>query len=252
MENLVPYPPDGLVVALQYWAGDEAPAMRLARLLAAIEPRYRSDVTLAFCRRFDCEVTALAEETFWACARSFRVMNLLSHVEAKGHPDGCNGLMQGTAMGLSGLRQLGKLEAGSVFLIEADGVPACHDWIDRLQLEHQQALLSGRRVTGAYTEGPVPRLPHINGSLVAHLSLFQDRPSLLSTPLGHAWDLFHAPVLLGEALRTPLIKNVYGSRGWTPGVLAAMANETAWLANVKDDSAIAWAESELPRRARAA
>ena len=44
-------------LALQYHAGDESSALRLARLLADIEPKKRTDVTLALVRRHDCELS---------------------------------------------------------------------------------------------------------------------------------------------------------------------------------------------------
>jgi len=246
-ENWVPYPPLGLVVAIQYWREDEAPALRLARLLADIEPARREDVTIAFCRRFDTERSELLAETFGYCAAKFRVQILRSEREGTGHPDGCFGLWAGTMDQLAEQWSDGRTEACSVFTVEADGVPLCTDWLDRLRYEHGRALRVGKRVTGAFTEGggEAARLPHINGSLIAHLSLWPDRPSLHRTPAGQAWDVFHAPALLAEAQPTPLIKNVYGARAWAPETLKAMAKETAWLSSCKDVSAFEWAEQTL-------
>ena len=122
---------------------------------------------------------------------------------------------------------------------------ARRDWINLLKVRHQQDILSGRRVTGPWMDQPVP---HFNGSLMMHLSTWIDLPSLHSTPPAQAWDMFHAAALMSQGAPTHLVKNIYGSTQWTPGALAAVAHETAWLANTKDGSAIAWAEQTLLRQ----
>lgn len=240
--NYVDLPPAGLVLALQYWEGDEVQAMRLARLLADIEPARRDDVTLALCRRYDIPQSALWWQTFLHCGRKFGVVDLVSRREGTGHPHGCNELAAGILDQLADAWAAGNVPRHSVFLMEADGVPLRADWIERLGAEHEVTLAAGKRVTGCMTALP---LAHVNGSLIAHLSLWHDRPSLRRTPSGQAWDLFHAAVLNAEARPTTFIKNVYGGRDWSAPALAAMGRETAWMANAKDDSAIAWAERTL-------
>lgn len=242
-DNEVSCPPSGLIIALGYYAGDEAAAMRLARLLADIEPRRRSDVTLALCRRFDVELSPLAWQTQLHCGHKFGTMALRSEREAVGHPDGCNGLWAGIMDKLAESWATGRLNAHSVLFLEADGCPLRRDWIDRLIAEHTRTLAAGKRVTGHLME--VTDYPHLNGTMALHLSMWADHPSLHFTPPGGAWDMHHAAVLAAAARPTRLISNFYGSRDWTPGALAAVAKETAWLASVKDDSALRWAEQNL-------
>ena len=45
-----------LAIALQFYPGDQAEALRLARFLADLEPEYRDDVLLIFAERFDVEL----------------------------------------------------------------------------------------------------------------------------------------------------------------------------------------------------
>ena len=93
----LPLPPAGLVVALQYWHGDRAAAMRLARLIAAIEPAPRRDVTIAFARRFDLpDLTADEHEAAEAVRARFPLITFRSRREGTGHPDGANALAAGT------------------------------------------------------------------------------------------------------------------------------------------------------------
>ena len=43
-----------LLLALQYWDGDKEMAMKVARLIADMEPAHNADVDFLFCSRFDC------------------------------------------------------------------------------------------------------------------------------------------------------------------------------------------------------
>lgn len=90
-------------------------------------------------------------------------------------------------------------------------------------------------------------VPHLNGSMALHLSIWPDRPSLHRCPPNQAWDLMHAAVLMSEARPTSWIKNPYGACAWSPESLSVMAKETAFLCSQKDDSALAWAEKELTK-----
>lgn len=244
-EHLVYSPPSGLILVLQYWEGDEARAMRLGRLLADIEPSRRDDVSLCFFRRHDVPESALLHETRMHCGFKFGTMTLQARREGVGHPHGCNELWSSVMEQFADAWRAGILAAHSVFCMEADGVPLCKDWLDVLLEEHERTLAAGKRVTAA----EMRRLPHVNGSILAHLSMWLDRPSLHQTPPTQAWDLFHAQVLTTEALPTSFMKNVYCAGNWSDESLAGLAKETAWLASQKDDSALAWAERALPARA---
>lgn len=241
MPNLVPIPPQGIVVALQYWREDEARAMRLARLLADIEPGRRDNVLLAFVRRFDMPETALLHETQMYCGFKFGTMTLRATREGTGHPWGPNELWSSCMEQFSGAWRDGQLAAHSIFTCEPDGCPLRVDWLDRLLEAHRRTLDAGKRITGPGMQ----QYPHLNGSLLSHLSVWQDRPSLHQTPPSQSWDMYHARVILAEGLPTTWAKNIYGACEWSAPSLNAMAKETAWLCSQKDDSAIDWAERRL-------
>ncbi len=252
-------PEEGFVIAVQYWSGDETRALRLARLLADIEAKPRHDVTLALCRRHDCPESDDMRATLDRCRMTFATM--AGAVEdpglpeaweeyspalcerRTGHPDGANALWSGTVKLFAERWQRGDGRP-SIFTIEHDGCPLSVDWIDRLKAEHERALRAGKRISGCMMELPGPT-PHPNGTLMMHLSTWVDRPSLHTTPLQQAWDVYHRVVLGMECAPTSLIKNIYGARGWSPAALAALAKETAWLSSTKDDSALEWAERTL-------
>jgi hypothetical protein len=244
-ENLVSLPPSGFAIAIQFWGGDFHQAMRLARLLADIQPE-RTPTVLAFCPRFDVAPSREEWDTFLYCGRKFGVTRVENKRDGVDHPNGCNQLFAGVMDALSEGWRAGRTSYDSVFFVEADGVPLRRDWLALLQAEHARTIRGGKRITGDLVEGVGVR--HVNGSMVCNLGLWFDRPSLHQTPSDQAHDLFHAATLTAECRPTRLIANHYGSQGWSPEALAGVAKYTAWACNVKDDTAIAWAERTLVDR----
>lgn len=256
--NLVPWRPPGLVVAIQMWEGDRDRALRLARLLADIEPEYRSDMVVVLSRRHDLETSPAELETVMHCNQKFVTYSVqverlkdpklqadgvyAARIARVGHPDGSNDLWDGTMSALHARWFSGDLNYPFVFTVEADGCPIAHDWARRLLRAHERSLIEGKNVTG-----PLMRLPfaHVNGTMVLNLGWWADHPSLRHTPDGLAWDLFHRETFVAACRPTQEIRNIYGAREWSNAQLEPMANETAWLASTKDDSAIRWAEATL-------
>ncbi len=246
-DNTVPVAREAFVIAIQYWSGDEARAMRVARLIADIEKEPRSDVLLAFCRRFDCDWSSLAERTATYVSHRLPVMMMQSDRRKAGHPDGANGLWAGTVELLANMWREGRSRP-SIFTVEHDGCPLSRDWINRLTAENIRATANGKRVTGCVMGPREGLVAHVNGTLMLHASMWFDRPSIQVTPDGDAWDIYHGSVFMAECQPTNLIRNIYGATDWTPGVLQALARDTVWLSSAKDDSAIEWAERELVTR----
>jgi hypothetical protein len=250
---MVLLPPSGFVIALQFYEGDMPQALRLARLLADIELEHREDVTIALCPRFDVvsrDACEGIERTLWHLYAKFPALVIQSTTPTGiGHPEGPNGLWAHTFGELARMWSDGLLDREAVMFIEPDGCPLRTDWIEMMLLEADRAFGAGKRVVGALMTGDGPkRCPHVNGTLLAHLSMWADRPSIHSTPQDQAWDLFHARVLVAEAMPTTLAKNVYGATEYTAPVLASMARATAWIASTKDQSTIEWAERTLVGR----
>jgi hypothetical protein len=245
--NAVEVPPTGIVIALQFYAGDQDRALRVARLIAAIEPRFRDDVTFCFARRFDVEMSPELWAASLEVGRKFKVMHVRSKREGVGHPAGSFGIWAGTLDALAEGWASGSLRAHSAFMIEADGVPLRADWIDIIIEEHRKTIAAGKRITGAEM---IEGTPHANGGLAMAFSCWLDRPSLHRCPEAQAFDLFHAPVILSETRFSGRIRNVYGASRWSDESIRNMARECVWLCSSKDNSALEFAERTLPRRVR--
>lgn len=233
-----PHPPLPLAIALQFWAGDQEQALRLARFLADIEPEPRDDVLFIFARANELEMSPALEAAELYCGRKFPVIHVVSGRQGKGHLGGSYAIWAGTAekcwQNFSTSRSW---PWQHVFFIEHDGVPLARDWIDRIARAHAANLLLNKRVTGARMEA-CPCCPcHVNGSLVMDLRCWAERPTLWTCPPGKAWDCFHAETLLSEWGPNVPIVNLYGAQDISPSVFQVLSNGRAWLANVKDESA---------------
>jgi hypothetical protein len=229
-----------MILALQYWKNDEPQALRLARLLADIEPKHRDDVTLALVRRHDCELSEEAEDTQLYCGKKFPTALMRAEEKGEGWPGGSNALWRGT-MELCSLPQFGAT-GSAVFTFEADCVPLSADWINRLKAEHAITVSQGKRITGAVQAQPCA---HVNGNMVIESSAWIDLPSLRQAPANWAWDCWHSATLLRETRHSGVILNAAHSDGWTEGPMLALAREAAILHGCKDDSAFNVASSML-------
>jgi hypothetical protein len=248
--NTVPIGATGIVIAVQYWQGDETAALRLARLLADIEPRSRMDATVMLARRSDTPLSDDARRTAQHVSRKFPVMVVRSKREGTGHPAGANALAGGVLDHLAAMWTAGEMLRSSVFLVEADGCPLRRDWLDVLFDEHERTLEAGLAVTGPY----MGFVPHLNGTLAMEVPWWIDHPSIHVTPPDQGWDIFHRQTYLRAARRTKLILNIHHSKKWTDDQLTPLGAEHAWLTSVKDSSVIDWAEqalvAQVPRELR--
>jgi hypothetical protein len=233
--------PMQLMVAIQFWEGDKANALRLARFLADIEPTFRDDTIIAFAARFDCELDAEIQEAYDYVSRKFPATFMRSNRRATGHPDGCFGLWAGIAENAYS-RWLSGWPVANVLFVESEGVPARVDWIDALKRAHAANMQTGKRITGARMEGAFYE-PHVNGTMLMHLSAWADHGGWKSCPKGIAWDCFHGQSMLGEIGSAPSILNLYGAQDMSLSVYKTIGSNYSWIASVKDGSAWKCAQS---------
>jgi Nucleotide-diphospho-sugar transferase len=241
-----------LAIVLQFWEGDARDALALARLLADIELAPREDVLLVFARQDNVLASRELRDTFLYCAAKFPCADLVTRVGGVRYPAAASRAWESACRKLSDCYHDGVWPYHSAFFCEADGCPLSVDWIDRLKRAHAETLALGKRVTGARSYDSEGDRWHINGSLVMHLSLWEDRPSLHRCPNVSGWDGFHGQVMLTEAGPSPIIRNEYGVIGVTEVLFRHCGYDSAWLSSVKDGTHHHWARRILvggPRQA---
>lgn len=230
-------PPTKILLALQFWEGDREAAMRLARLVADIEPAKSDRADFLFISRFDCTHDA---ETVKYVARKFNVYTHINRTRREvGWPAGPNGLWFGTMDHCYDYGRSKKLPTYKAILtFEADGFPLRPDWIARLSEEWDKSR--GAKVVGAYQTSPGP---HINGN-----ALFSGDPQFLyeiarkisgCRPSG-GWDYELAPTFKRLGWRDCAKMRSWWQMKTLPEetYLSLINQDVVFLHGVKDDSVI--------------
>lgn len=148
-----------ILIALQYWDGDRALALDLARYLADLEPTHTNLADFMFMARFD---SSLDERVAKEVSRKFNVFSVKARRRGKGWPAGCNDLWFSVMEWAYSMIEAKRVPAyKAIFTFEADGAPIPRDWIARLSSEWDRVSNPGPVVmAGALQEHG----PHINGN----------------------------------------------------------------------------------------
>lgn len=200
-----------LVLALQFWAGDKAAAMRNARRIADNEKIFRRDVEFVFVARFDC---AHDDETVAYVAKKFRTSKWTSTRKGTGWPAGCNDvwcdLMCQHAM--RSLYSGAWADVKAIFTLEGDCIPVVSDWIDQISAEWDCAATQGKFVVGCFMPPPLcGPIGHINGNALFPPDLFARVPQVIGCSPHNGWDAMFAVFFEPHWFKTPLITNYYKS-----------------------------------------
>lgn len=153
-----------ILIALQYWGGDKAQAMKLASYMADLEPVHSHLADLLLVNRFDCSPDPI---TINHIKRKFNTFVYKSPRRGIGWPHGCNSLFFGTMDWVQSMLAAKKVpDYKAVFLCEGDGAPLVSDWITRMS----EAWDLANSISQVCVAGPmVPSSPygmheHINGN----------------------------------------------------------------------------------------
>jgi len=148
---------DKLLLALQFYGGDKEMAMRLARLIADLEPRHSEFADFLFVSRFDCEQDL---KTVEYVSQKFNTHTYINrHRRGTGWPHGPNDLWFGTMDHIYDFSQAKRFPPyKAVLTFEADACPLVPNW--------------HRELSRAWDEKPVKVLGsllqypgwHINGN----------------------------------------------------------------------------------------
>lgn len=223
------------VIAIQYWRGDIDKAMRLARLIADLEPTRRDDVDFVFIARADCDHDEAAVQYV---SRKFNVRKLKCIARATGHPWGCwvlwYSLMEWFYLGL----QSGKLpEYKWIFPFEADCVPISRTWINEC---HEEFISSRVNLLGSET---FHYSQHLNGNLMASSDLdflkwlIRD-VTVAGVPRQEPWDIYLFPKFTqwGVGFSSKIINRCGQRTMEQKEVQWLQSHGWAFVHGVKDDS----------------
>ena len=195
-----------IIIALQFWEGDKEAAMRNARRIADIEPKFREDTEIMFCARFDCEFD---EETITYVSLKFKTHRFRSARRGTGWPHGCNELALSSLHEVANRYHTGEwLNFKAAFLMEADCVPVANEWLDYLHAEWDEAASLGKEVAGCWLPFHGKTFGHINGNLLIHPYLVRKRQIQGCAP-DVGWDDWVAPQIEGVWFKTGFLKNLY-------------------------------------------
>lgn len=182
-------PPNKILIALQFWDGDKVAAMKLARLMADLEPQFCDKADFLFSARYDC---GHDQDTVAYTAKKFNTYTYVnSHRRASGWPHGCNELWFGTMGHVFWSTEANRMpEYKAILTCESDCIPMHPGWIEALINSWDRAKVS---VLGSMLSQPGV---HINGN-----AMFSGSPRFLKwlthevvgcRPNG-GWDILLAP-----------------------------------------------------------
>jgi hypothetical protein len=159
-----PIPSHKILIALQFWEGDKAGALKLASYLADLEPRHTELADIVLVNRFDCKKNY--PEILTKLSRKFNVFSYTSPQRGTGWPDGCNSLWFGTMEWVSSYMVDAKIpHYKAIFTCEADGAPVLTDWLSRMSAAWDATQAGPTKV---YIAGPLVKggniEEHVNGN----------------------------------------------------------------------------------------
>lgn len=230
------------LICLQFWEGDRAQALQLARLIADIEPTMSERADFLFVSRFDCTHDTA---TVNYVARKFKTFTHTSKRRGTGWPSGCNGTFFGTMEWFYHKKQARQVVPyKAAFCIEADGIPMSKTWI--ADLSNHWDWINNRKpvvMAGAWlANGPIPDCGHINGNafISGDLKFLKHLVARIQdVDINVGWDYCLAPTFrewgwsdmpqIRSVWRTPLTEQIF---------LHHQRTGTLWFHGSKDDAGI--------------
>jgi hypothetical protein len=225
-----------LILALQFYEGDQKKSMALAKLIADIEPDYRDDVVLCLVTQPDTKKTKDVTSTVKYCSEKMSTQFVKSKNGAKGWQNGSGELWRGAMEACYSISN----GEGAVFTFDGgDGVPLCVNWIDRLIEGHKDTLAQGRKITGSIMHGDM-----VNGNMILDVSLWnqvKDRSLKISEKGGlDIWEAQYGDILFPNTLCSSVIYNEWNSRTGisVQGLRDRAKNGYVWSHGWKDEDLV--------------
>lgn len=193
-----------ILLNVQFWEGDKAQAMALAKLICDLEDQKRDDVYMMFTARFDCEFDEAAIEY---ASHVFRTVKYRTRRNATGWPHGPNQMMADSYENIvERWRRKELKDVDCVMMIEADCVPLKKGWIDDLYWEFKGC---GKKVLGAWLKKGDANVEHINGNCLMSIDFWKKCPGIFHPPSRGGWDASLSYAILPNGAPSKLIWSDY-------------------------------------------
>lgn len=202
-----------LLLALQYWPGDQTAAYGLAQLVAEMARKHYKgrcqSADFLFSARWDATIDL---EIVRQVALAFQAVHTLrGATKGEGWPLGCNGLAYDTYRHFHQQHKRGLWKYDAIFMIESDSVPLAMDWIDQVAAEWREA---GQKVLGFYVASPDEGGHHINGNCLLAPDFLDLFPGFgRGNVLDQGWDVIFRQEMLSVGRPSRLIYSDY-QLGW--------------------------------------
>jgi hypothetical protein len=234
-----------LLIALQFWKGDMAQALELAKFMADLEPKHNAQADLVLVHRVDCPAPT---QIVGHVSRKFNTFVYKSPRSEQGWPQGCNALMESTVEWAYCMMDAGRLpKYKAIFLCEADGGPVSRDWVAKMSNAWDEA--NKRKpvvIAGPLVYGPSE---HINGNcmLSGDLSFLR---WFVRGPRQHTaggWDYVMWPIFKQKgAANISGMKSYYATPHFSLDEYQKMRNEDLiWVHGDKSGDLVKWGRQEL-------
>lgn len=243
-------PSNKILLALQFWNGDRAASLRLADLLADLEPKHSDLADFLFVARFD---STHDPKTIAKISRKFNVFSYISKGRGTGWPLGCNSLFSGTVGWYYHKALAGQIPAyKALFTFEGDGIPMRKDWVRGLHEEWDRVNATQKVFqAGAWLPNGPDSIGtgHINGNCLISGD-FEFMKWLTRTMEGinvnAGWDWIFSPEFKRWGWSDiPKIRSAWRTELTEKEFLKGMSEGRVWHHGVKNDAGIKFARKHL-------
>ncbi len=237
-----------ILIVLQFWEGDKATAMQLAKHIADLQPTHSQEADFLFVNRPDC---ATDPEVIKYVSRKFNTYSYRSPRSESGWPAGCNGLWFGSMEWVYHMMEAKKIPAyKAIFTIEGDGLPLQSNWIiDFSRKWDELQLIKPVYVAGAIlNEGQESE--HVNGQMFVSGNmqfLFWIVKRIGGAPANCGWDFWlRKDFKRWGWAQMPGLRCYWGTKTFSPEQYEQeLRDGTVWLHGVKDNSLYSMSRKRL-------
>jgi hypothetical protein len=232
-----------IILCLQYWKNDMAQAMRLAKLIADIEPKFNEKFDFMFVPRFDAP---LDPRTIRYVSRKFNIWSHTSTRREIGWPAGCNGIVHDIFMeSVRRVKDGTWADIKAVWFLEGDCLPITKDWLAKIEAEWNVAMANDKLIMGAW-QPEWSSVGHINGNMLFSPHLAMKLGGLEGCPPHMPWDTYHAQKFAPHWHKSGQMVNFYKKTNVIAGELwPPEGSNWVFVHGVKDDSGYSLVRSKL-------